>query len=345
MTKERIHTIEELGEFGLIEHLTGDVETRQESTVKGIGDDAAVLDMGNQFQVVSTDLLVEGIHFDLVYTPLKHLGYKAVVVNLSDIYAMNAVPTQLTISIALSGKFSVEALDQFYDGVKLACSRYGVDLIGGDTTSSLTGLMISITALGTVPKKEIVYRNGAKLNNLICVTGDLGAAYMGLQVMEREKKMFEEDNSVQPELSKYDYLIGRYLKPEVPVAALLALRDKGITPTSMIDISDGLSSELLHIGKQSGCGIAIYQDQIPVSEATAVAASEFNLEPLIPALNGGEDYELLFTVSLANHDAIKQIQGVSIIGNITEHKGKAIMMTKEGNAVALQAQGWQAYGG
>lgn len=343
MKEERLRSIEELGEFGLIEHLTKGLKKRQESTLKAVGDDAAVIDFGNQCQVVTTDMLVEGIHFDLMYTPLKHLGYKSVIVNISDVYAMNAVPRQITVSVAISGKFSVEALEQFYEGVNLACQQYGVDLVGGDTSASLTGLMISVTAMGTAPKKEIVYRSGAKVNNLICVTGDLGAAYMGLQVLEREKKVFEEDNKTQPMLGDYEYVVGRFLKPEVRVDTLLKLRELDVLPTSMIDISDGLSSELLHICKESECGVVIYHDKLPISMEVNLAAAEFRLEPLIPVLNGGEDYELLFTVPLSAHDKVKSIPGISIIGNITEHKGTAIMMTEEGQAVTLQAQGWQAY--
>jgi thiamine-monophosphate kinase len=345
MKKEQLKTIEELGEFGLIEHLTKDLSYNQASTFKGVGDDAAVIDFGELYQVVSSDLLTEGIHFDLVYTPLKHLGYKAVVVNLSDIYAMNAVPRQITISLAISGKFSVEALDQFYEGVKLACTQYKVDLVGGDTSASMTGLTIAITALGTVAKNEIVYRSGAKLNNLICVTGDLGAAYMGLQVLEREKRIFEEDQTMQPSLGDYEYIVGRFLKPDARVDTLLKMRELNVIPTSMIDISDGLSSELLHICKQSDCGVVIYQDKLPISMEVSTTAAEFHIEPLIPALNGGEDYELVFTVPLSAHDKVKSIAGVSIIGNITEHKGTAMMMTEEGNAIALQAQGWEAYKG
>lgn len=345
MKKERLRSIEELGEFALIEHLTKDIRKYQDSTLKGVGDDAAVIDFGEQCQVVTTDMLVEGIHFDLMYTPLKHLGYKSVIVNISDVYAMNAVPRQVTVSVALSGKFSVEALEQFYEGVNLACSQYGVDLVGGDTSASMTGLMISVTALGTAVKREIVYRSGAKVNNLVCVTGDLGAAYMGLQVLEREKKIFQEDSEMQPKLGDYEYIVGRFLKPDVRVEALLKLRELDVQPTAMIDISDGLSSELFHICKQSDCGVVIYQDQLPISMEVSLAAAEFQLEPLIPVLNGGEDYELLFTIPLSAHDKVKSIPGVSIIGNITEHKGTAIMMTPEGNAVTLKAQGWQAYKG
>lgn len=343
MKEDRIKSIEEMGEFGLIEHLTRDTEKFQDSTIKGIGDDAAAIGFGDLCQVVTTDMLVEGIHFDLVYTPLKHLGYKAVVVNLSDVYAMNAVPRQITFSVAISGKFSVEALELLYEGVHLACKQYGVDLVGGDTSSSLTGMVISVTAMGTASRKEIVYRSGAQMNNLVCVTGDLGAAYMGLQVLEREKKVFEEDRSVQPRLDEYEYIVGRFLRPEIPVEVLLKLRELQVFPTSMIDISDGLSSELLHICRQSDCGVAIYQEKIPITEQVAKAAAEFQLEPLIPALNGGEDYEMLFTVPLADHDKVASIPGVSIIGNITEHKGTAILVTNDGSGIALQAQGWQAF--
>ncbi len=344
MKEERLRSIEEMGEFGLIEHLTKDARNIQDTTIKGIGDDAAVIGQGDDCQVVTTDMLVEGIHFDLMYTPLKHLGYKSVVVNLSDVYAMNAVPRQVTVSVAISGKFSVEALEQFYEGVYAACKQYGVDLVGGDTTASVTGMMISVTALGTAAQKEIIYRDGAKVNNLVCVTGDLGAAYMGLQVLEREKKVFEEDSSIQPKLGDYEYVVGRFLKPDIRVETLLKLRELDIRPTSMIDISDGLSSELLHICKQSDCGVVIYQDKLPVTMEVNLAAAEFQIEPLIPALNGGEDYEILFTIPLSAHDKVKSIPGVSIIGNITEHKGKAIMMTGDGSAISLQAQGWQAYG-
>lgn len=343
MAKERLRSISELGEFALIDHLTKGIKYRQESTLKGVGDDAAVIDFGDVCQVVTTDLLVEGIHFDLMYSPLKHLGYKSVIVNISDVYAMNAVPRQVTVSVAVSGKFSVEALEEFYEGVNEACALYGVDLVGGDTSASMTGLMISVTALGTARRQEVVYRSGAKVNNLVCVTGDLGAAYMGLQVLEREKKMFQEEQ-VQPKLGDYEYIVGRFLKPEVRVDTLLKLRELDVQPTAMIDISDGLSSELLHICKQSDCGVVIYQEKLPVRMEVTLAAEEFHLEPLIPALNGGEDYELLFTVPLSAHDRIVSIPGVSIIGNITEHKGTAIMMTGEGNAISLKAQGWQAYG-
>ncbi|MCK4746164.1 MAG: thiamine-phosphate kinase, partial [Bacteroidales bacterium] len=318
MTARKIRTIEELGEFGLIDHLTSGFSNHQESTRVGIGDDAAVIDHGSYYQVVTTDLLLEGIHFDLVYTPLKHLGYKAVVVNLSDVYAMNAAPRQITVSVGISGKFSVEALEEFYEGVKAACDRYKVDLVGGDTSASVTGLLITVTAIGTALKNELALRSGAKNNNLVCVTGDLGAAYMGLKILEREKQLHSEDPEFTPELKGYDYILERFLKPEPRVDVLLALKEAGITPGSMIDISDGLSSELLHICKASGCGVQVYEERIPIADETAKAAGEFQLEPLVAALHGGEDYELLFTVPLSDFDKISAISGVNIIGNITD---------------------------
>ena len=343
MAKRKIRTIEELGEFGLIDHLTGDFSSRQESTHLGVGDDAAVIDHGSYFQVVTTDLLLEGIHFDLVYTPLKHLGYKAVVVNLSDVYAMNAAPRQITVSLGISGKFSVEALEEFYAGVKLACERFKVDLVGGDTSASVTGLLITITAIGTARKEEIALRSGAKNNHLVCVTGDLGAAYMGLKILEREKQLHAEDPEFQPELKGYDYVLERYLKPEPRVEVLLDLKEAGIVPSSMIDISDGLSSELLHLCKSSGCGVQVYEERIPVSDETAKAAAEFQLEPLVAALHGGEDYELLFTVPISKFDQVSAISGVSVIGNITDREGVALLVGNDGTGIPLQAQGWNAY--
>jgi len=345
MTSKKIHTIEELGEFGLIEHLTSGIESKQESTHVGIGDDAAVVDHGAYYQVITTDLLLEGVHFDLVYTPLKHLGYKAVVVNLSDVYAMNAAPRQITLSLGISGKFSVEALEEFYEGAKLACERYGVDLVGGDTSASVTGLVISVTAFGTAKKEELALRSGAKANQLICVTGDLGAAFMGLKVLEREKQLHAADPEFQPELKGYDYVLERFLKPESRVDVLLALKEADITPSSMIDISDGLSSELLHICKASGMGCQVYDDRIPLAEETKEAAEEFQMEPLVAALHGGEDYELLFTVPIADHDKVSAIEGVSVIGNMTDNDGKALLVGNDGSGILLQAQGWNAYPG
>ena len=344
MTTKKVRTIEELGEFGLIDHLTSGFSNHQESTKVGVGDDAAVIDHGAYEQVVTTDLLLEGVHFDLVYTPLRHLVYKAVVVNLSDVYAMNAAPRQITVSLGISGKFTVEALEEFYEGVKLACERFNVDLVGGDTSGSMTGLVISVTAIGTALKKEIALRSGAKNNHLICVTGDLGAAYMGLKILEREKQLHAEDPGFQPELQGYDYVLERFLKPEPRVDVLLELKEAGIKPGAMIDISDGLSSELLHICKASECGCQVYDERIPIADETAKVAEEFQMEPLIAALNGGEDYELLFTVPLSDYDKVSAISSVSVIGNITDQKGKALLVGNDGNAFPLQAQGWNAYG-
>jgi len=343
MSENSAPTIGSLGEFGLIDHLTGKFEKKQSSTLLGIGDDAAVIGFGSEVQVVTTDLLVEGVHFDLVYTPLKHLGYKSVVVNLSDVYAMNAAPRQITVSIAISGKMALEGLEQFYEGVHLACERYNVDLVGGDTSASVTGMLISVTAMGTAPAEEIVRRSGARPNDLICVSGDLGASYMGLKLMDREKRVFMEDPGIQPDFSGFDYLLGRFLKPEARVDILLALREKGVRPGSMIDISDGLSSELMHICKNSACGCTVYQERIPIHPDTIKAAEEFGIEPMIAALHGGEDYELLFTVPLEDFEKVSAIPGVSVIGNITPADEGSLMITNAGQAVRLVAQGWDAY--
>jgi thiamine-monophosphate kinase len=340
MASKKIRTIEEMGEFGLIDHLTSGFSSTQESTRLGVGDDAAVIDHGAYLQVITTDLLLEGVHFDLVYTPLKHLGYKAVVVNLSDVFAMNAAPRQITVSVGISGKFSVEALEEFYAGVKLACEQFKVDLVGGDTSGSMTGLVISVTAIGTALKEELALRSSAENNQLICVTGDLGAAYMGLKILEREKLLHAEDPEFQPELSGYDYVLGRYLKPEPRVDILLALKEAGIVPGAMIDISDGLASELLHLCKASECGCQVYDERIPLADETKEAAGEFQMEPLVAALHGGEDYELLFTVPLSDFDKVSAIEGITVIGNITDKKGSALLVGNDGNAIRLQAQGW-----
>ena len=340
MTSKKIRTIEEMGEFGLIDHLTSGFENRQESTHIGVGDDAAVIDHGTYVQVITTDLLLEGVHFDLVYTPLKHLGYKAVVVNLSDVYAMNAAPRQITVSLGISGKFSVEALEEFYEGVKLACEKFNVDLVGGDTSGSMTGLVITVTAIGTALKEELALRSKALNNQLICVTGDLGAAFMGLKILEREKQLHSEDPGFQPELSGYDYILERYLKPEPRVDVLLALKEAGIVPAAMIDISDGLASELLHICKASECGCQVYDERIPMAEETKETAGEFQMEPMVAALHGGEDYELLFTVPLSDFDKVSALEGVTVIGNITDKKGSALLVGNDWNAIQLQAQGW-----
>ncbi|HNV53413.1 MAG TPA: thiamine-phosphate kinase, partial [Tenuifilaceae bacterium] len=308
----------ELGEFRLIDRLTEPFQPKNPSTAFGIGDDCAVISPKGKKMVVTTDLLLEGIHFDLTYFPLKHLGYKAVIVNLSDVYAMNAIPTQITVSLGISKRFCVEDLEELYAGIKLACERYNVDLVGGDTSSSYTGLTISVTAIGEVNESDIVYRNGAQVNDLICVTGNLGAAYMGLQLLEREKKVFENNGTAKPQLKEYDYILERILKPEARKNVIDELKEKGVKPTSMIDISDGLSSELLHICKNSDKGCRVYLEKIPIDEQTSKMAEELGIEPSIAALNGGEDYELLFTVPISNLEAIAQIKGVSIIGHITE---------------------------
>lgn len=334
--------IHELGEFRLIDRLTQNATSSNKSTVKGVGDDAAVIDPQGKMMVVTTDFLLEGIHFDLTYNPLKHLGYKAIVVNLSDIYAMNATPSQVTVSIGVSKRFCVEDLEDLYAGIYLACERYGVDLVGGDTTSSLTGLAISVTAIGFAEKQQLCYRSGAKENDLICVTGNLGAAYMGLQLLDREKRVFQGNSEAKPQLQGYDYILERFLKPEARKGVVEKLREISIVPTSMIDVSDGLSSELLHICKNSKVGCRIYTDKIPIDQQTAKLAEEMGIDPLIAALNGGEDYELLFTVPLSQHDTILGIEGLSIIGHITSESSGAFMVTPEGNEITLTAQGWNA---
>ncbi len=332
--------LSELGEFSLIDLLTKNFVNNNASTLFGIGDDAAVLDPGGRCMVVTSDMLMEGIHFDLVYTPLKHLGYKAVIVNLSDVYAMNAEPRQIIVSIALSSKFSVQAVEELYSGIRLACEQYGVDLVGGDTVSSLTGLAISITALGDAAKEDISYRDGAKVNDLVCVSGNLGAAYLGLQVLEREKTVYKDNPSLQPELSGYDYILERQLKPEAGRKIFESLREKEVIISSMIDVSDGLSSEILHICKKSDRGCRIYHEKIPIHPQTIQTAEEFHIEPLICALHGGEDYELLFTVPLSEYDKVSSLEGISIIGNITEKEEGINLVTREGTLLPLTAQGW-----
>ncbi len=335
--------LEDLGEFGLIKHLTEGLENKQPSTKIGIGDDAAVLENGEEYTLVSTDMLMEGVHFDLTYAPLKHLGYKAVVVNLSDIYAMNGIATQVTISIAVSNRFSLEAIDAFYEGAKLAADIYGVDIVGGDTTSSLSGFGISITAIGKVEKDKLATRSGAQENDLICVTGDLGAAYVGLQLLEREKSIFKEDDKVQPDFSGKDYLLERQLKPEAKKGLRRMLDNAGITPTSMIDISDGLASELMHLGQSSKQGMTIYEDKLPIDPLTISTSEELGLDGTIAALNGGEDYELLFTVKQADFEKVKGIEGVAIIGHVTDKATGCNMVGKGDNLIPLTAQGWNAF--
>lgn len=338
--QQKLIEISELGEFGLINHITKDFKLNHKNTLKGVGDDAAVIDYGDTCSVVTTDLLVEGIHFNLIYTPLKHLGYKSVVVNLSDVYAMNATPKQITVSIAISRKFAIEHVEQIYEGIKLACEHYNVDLIGGDTSSSLTGLAISITAIGEAKKEDITYRNTAQKNDIVCVTGNLGSAYMGLQLLEREKEIFKTNPNFKPSLDGYDYILQRQLKPEARKDVIEILKELNIKPTSMIDISDGLSSEILHICNDSNVGCKIFQDKIPIDENTAAMAEEFKIEPLIAALNGGEDYELLFTIDINDLDKIKDQPLIHTIGHIADKELGAIMITSAGQSIPLQAQGW-----
>jgi len=334
--------LSELGEFGLIKHLTQYVELNQESTVKGIGDDAAVLDYGNLKTVISTDMLVEGVHFDLTYMPLKHLGYKSVVVNLSDIFAMNAQPRQILVSIAISSRFSLEAVEELYAGMLLACKKYNIDLVGGDTTSSLSGLVISITAMGTANEEDIVYRNGAKESNLLCVSGDLGGAYMGLQVLEREKAVYKENPKLQPDLEGKDYILQRQLRPEARQDVIELLKNIHVKPTAMIDISDGLSSEILHLCSQSNVGVELYEEKIPIDPLTFDTAREFNLDPTLCALSGGEDYELLFTVDISDYEKIKNSLDITIIGHITNQAKGLLMVSKSGSVHEITAQGWNA---
>lgn len=330
------------GEFGLIKHLTEKFKIENSSTLKGVGDDAAVLDYSTKKVLVTTDLLLEGIHFDLVYVPLMHLGYKSAVVNFSDIYAMNGQPKQITVSIGVSKRFSVEDLEQFYAGIQLACDKYGVDLIGGDTSASLTGLAISITCIGEGEEGKIVYRDGAKSTDLICVSGDLGSAYMGLQLLEREKIVFSGNEEVQPDFEEKDYILKRQLKPEARQDIVKLLHEKGIVPTAMMDISDGLSSELMHICSQSKVGCRIYEDKIPINYQAAVMAEELNMNIVTAALNGGEDYELLFTVSLEEYDKIITLEGVAIVGHTTKPELGLQLVGREGEEIELQAQGWNS---
>lgn len=332
--------ISSLGEFGLIEQITKGLTTNNKETIKGTGDDAAILQFDNNEEVlVTTDLLMEGIHFDLTYFPLKHLGYKAVIANISDIYAMNGTPKQITVSIALSRKFCIEDVEELYSGIKLACQQYGVDIVGGDTSSSLTGLAISITAIGTAAKGTTVKRNGAKETDLICVTGNLGAAYMGLQLLEREK-IATAGKDMQPDFQGKEYILERQLKPEARKEVLEKLREENVRPTSMIDISDGLSSELIHICKQSGVGCRIYEERIPVDYQTAIMAEELNLNVITCALNGGEDFELLFTVPIADHEKVAAMKDVRVIGHIVSDNMGLALITRDGVEMELKAQGW-----
>ena len=335
-------SIESLGEFGLIDHLTNGITTKNSSTVKGIGDDAAVIDMGNKYQLISTDLLVEGVHFDLAYMPLKHLGYKAVAINVSDICAMNGDAKQITLGLALSNRYTVEALEELYDGIKLACEHYGVDLVGGDTASSTSGLMISVTVLGMVEKNKITYRSGAKVNDLVVCTGDLGAAYLGLQILNREKEMFKENPTIQPDLTGNDYVLRRQLKPEAAIKYTRILKELDIVPTSMIDISDGLSSEALHLSKSSEVGITLHEDKIPVDYTAMNLANEFNMNPIFCALSGGEDYELLFTIRQEHYEKLKKDPDFTIVGFVTDKSEGNNFIANDGSSHPLTAQGWDA---
>lgn len=331
-----------LGEFGLIRHLTEKITLKNESTLKGVGDDAAVLDYREKKTLVTTDLLLEGVHFDLMYVPLKHLGYKSAVVNFSDVYAMNGYPKQITVSLGISKRFCIEDLDEFYAGLRLACDTYGVDLVGGDTSVSLTGLTISITCLGEAEADKIAYRSGAQETDLICVSGDFGAAYMGLQLLEREKNIYNGEKDFQPDFGGKEYLLERQLKPEARRDIIEALDRAGIVPTAMIDVSDGLSSELMHIAKESNVGCRVFEDRIPIDYQTAVQAETFNMNLVTAALNGGEDYELLFTVPLSAHDAVSQIKGVTLIGHITKPTFGNLLVGRDGGEIELKAQGWQS---
>ena len=334
--------LSELGEFGLIDHLTKGFEPKLSSTVKAIGDDAAVLNFENKHTVVTTDLLVEGVHFDLAYMPLKHLGYKAVMVNASDVYAMNAKATQITVSIAASNRFPVEALEELYSGIQLAAKLYNIDVVGGDTTSSTSGLLISITALGIADKEDIVYRSGAKPNDLLVVTGDLGAAYMGLQILEREKEVFKANPNAQPDLDPYTYLIERQLKPEARKDIAPLLKELGVKPTSMIDISDGLSSEIIHLCKNSQVGANLYEEKIPLDPAVISVCEEFDIDSTTIALSGGEDYELLFTISQDDYDKIKANPNLTVIGHMAEEKEGMHLITRANQKLPLIARGWNS---
>jgi thiamine-monophosphate kinase len=342
---EKRTDLKEIGEFGLIDHLTKNFISVNESTLLGVGDDAAVISISDdEAMLVSTDMLIEGVHFNLMYMPLKHLGYKAVAVNVSDICAMNGTAEQITVSIAVSSRFPVEALEELYEGIHVACKNYGVDLVGGDTTSSVSGLTISITAIGRAKKADITYRNGAKEYDLLVVTGDLGAAYLGLQVLEREKEVFRANPEIQPDLDGHDYIIERQLKPEARKDIIGFLKELDVKPSSMIDISDGLASELLHICKASKVGCHVYDEKIPIDAKTSMTAIDFNLDPGTCALNGGEDYELLFTISQADYDKIKGNPHMTVIGHMTNEQDGVYFIDKNGSAITLQAQGWNHFG-
>ena len=342
MSNERTE-ISSLGEFGLIDHLTRNFEIQNASTIVSVGDDAAIIDHFGKQTVITTDLLIEGIHFDLMYTPLKHLGYKSVIVNLSDIYAMNALPAQITMSIGISNRFSVEALDEFYEGVYAACEKYNVDLIGGDTSASQKGFIISVTAIGEVAPDKFVKRSTAAKGDLICVSGDLGGAFLGLTLLEREKKIYLENPKIQPDLESEDYIVGRLLKPEARKDIIEFFEKNNIIPTAMMDVSDGISSEILHICKQSNLGCRLYEEKLPIAEATKQAAFKFGLDPTVCALNGGEDYELIFTLSQDDYDKITLTEEISVIGYMAAQEEGSKFITKGGNTFDITAQGWNAF--
>lgn len=341
--QENTTNLSELGEFALIDRLVENVNIYNESTIKGVGDDAAVINHGDEETLVSVDILCEGVHFDMTYCPLKHLGYKAAVVNFSDIYAMNGTPTQIVVGMGISSKYSVEAIQEIYSGIRLACDRYHVDLVGGDTTASKSGLFISVTVMGKAKKEDIVYRSGAKPNDLLCVSGDLGAAYTGLLILEREKAAFMADPNMQPEFAGYDYILERQLKPEARWDIVKRLKGAGVKPTAMLDISDGLASEVLHICKESKVGCMLYEDRIPMNQKTIQTAKDFNIVPSIAALNGGEDYELLFTVAQSDYEKIKDMEDVRIIGYITADEGQANILTADDHQVPIEAQGFKHF--
>ena len=335
--------ISSLGEFGLIDRLTNEFPLKNESSKKGVGDDAAILNFGDKDVLVTTDMLLEGVHFDLRYVPLKHLGYKAAVVNFSDVYAMNGTPKQITVGLGISSRFTVEHIDALYSGIRLACELYGVDLVGGDTCASVTGLVISITCIGEAKADEVVTRSGAEPTDIICVSGDLGAAYMGLQLLERENRVAAGQKDFQPDFAGKEYILERQLKPEARRDIVELLRKEGIKPTSMIDVSDGLSSELLHICKDSGVGCRVYEDRIPIDYQTALMAEEFNMNLVTAAMNGGEDYELLFTVPITDNEKIEKLKGVTMIGYVTKPELGAAMVTRDGGEIPIKAQGWNAF--
>lgn len=335
--------LERLGEFGLIDRLADGVKIYHESTIKGIGDDAAVIDAGDKYMLLTTDTLVENVHFNLMYTPLKHLGYKSAIVNFSDIYAMNGDVRQIVVSIAMSNRFSLEAVEEIYDGIKKACDLYQVDLVGGDTTSSTSGLIITITAVGEVSKDEIVYRSGGKEKELLVVTGNLGAAFMGLQVLERERQVYLENPAIQPALEGVDYILERQLKPEARKDVIHYLKSLGVKPTSMIDVSDGLASEVLHLCKAGNLGCALYDEKIPVDQETFRVAREFNLDPTTCALNGGEDYELLFSIKQTDYDKIKDSEHLKVIGHYLDKNSGANIIARDGTSLEIKAQGWNHF--